>query len=334
MLALKVPLKDAEEVKRELLEKGLMLVGFHTIKEDGFMYFPIKKRLKTKYSYAQMVFAQKKEQGSMKESLSKVLSKEEMELLKTSMDIIGSIAIIEIPYELESREKVIAEEALNASKVVKTVLKKGKHGGEFRTQDLILLAGVDTKEASYRENGVTLKVDVEKVYFSPRLSNERKRIVQLVKKGEDVLIIGSGAGPYTCVLAKNTGAHKVVGVEVNPEGHKYAEENVKLNKLKNVENYCGDAAEVVPNLKMKFDRIIMPMPHNADEYLEAAINAAKKDATIHFYDFELESEVDKGVEKFRKAAEKAKRKFKLVEAVKTGMPGPRKYRYSYDFKLM
>jgi tRNA (guanine37-N1)-methyltransferase len=333
MLALKVPLKDAEKVKHELLEKGLMLVGFHTIKEDGFMYFPIKKRLNTKYSYAQMVFVQKKEQGSMKESLSKVLSKEEMELLKTSMDIVGSIAIIEIPYELEAREKVIAQEALNASKVLKTILKKGRHGGDFRTQDLILLAGVDTKEALYKENGVTLKVNVEKVYFSPRLSNERKRIMQLVEKGEDILIIGSGAGPYTCVLAKNTEAHKVVGVEVNPEGHKYAEENVLLNKLKNVENYCGDAGEVVPTLG-KFDRIIMPMPHNADDYLEAAINASKKGATIHFYDFELESEVDKGVEKMKKVAEKVKRKFKLIEAVKTGMPGPRKYRYSYDFKLM
>jgi hypothetical protein len=36
------------------------------------------------------------------------------------------------------------------------------------------------------------------------LSTERKRISELVKPGEKVLVMFSGAAPYVCVIAKKT----------------------------------------------------------------------------------------------------------------------------------
>lgn len=56
---------------------------------------------------------------------------------------------------------------LRVNKNISTVLKKGRHEGVFRVQRLEHLAGKKTKEAVYKENNVVLKLDVEKVYFSP-----------------------------------------------------------------------------------------------------------------------------------------------------------------------
>jgi len=88
-----------------------------------------------------------------------------------------------------------------------------------------------------KENNIRLKLDIEKVYFSPRLSLERMRIAELVntsksresknkksEKKEDILVMFSGCAPYCCVIAKNakTKVNSVIGIEINPEGHKYA----------------------------------------------------------------------------------------------------------------
>ena len=91
----------------------------------------------------------------------------------------------EIPKNLVKGEKNIAEGILNSHKNIKSVFKKkGAHFGTFRTQKLKLLAGKNNKETIHKEHNCQLKLDVEKVYFSPRLSNERKRIFLQVKPKE------------------------------------------------------------------------------------------------------------------------------------------------------
>jgi len=250
------------------------------------------------------------------------------------MDIIGNIAILEIPKELEKKEKLIANEVLKTNKSIKTVLKKGKHEGVFRTQKLEHLAGEKTKEAEYKENNVILKLDVEEVYFSPRLSNERKRIYKLIKKPEDVLVMFSGCAPYVCVIAKNTKAKHVYGVEINPTAHNYALQNILLNKLNNTGVFLGDVRSIVPRLNKKFDRILMPLPKTAADYLDVALKASKKGAIIHFYDFQKEGEEDKSVEKIKKACKSAKKKCKILEIIKCGQHAPREFRVCVDFKVL
>jgi tRNA (guanine37-N1)-methyltransferase len=49
----------------------------------------------------------------LRQKLSKKLSKREMKFLKTSFDIIGDIAVIEIPDELMKKQKLIAETLMN-----------------------------------------------------------------------------------------------------------------------------------------------------------------------------------------------------------------------------
>ncbi|MCJ7743713.1 MAG: hypothetical protein MUO99_04040, partial [Dehalococcoidales bacterium] len=75
--------------------------------------------------------------------------------------------------------------------------------------------------------------------------------MEQVKKGERILVMFSGCGPYTCVLSKNTAALAVVGVEINPAGHALAQANIVRNKLTNATTYCGDVRAVVPELVKK-----------------------------------------------------------------------------------
>jgi len=182
---------------------------------------------------------------TFKEALEKVLTEKEMNEVKTAHDILGTIAIIEIPDSLIKKQKKIAQVLLNVNPKIKTVLKKAdQHKGVFRTQEMKWLAGEKTKICEYKENNITLRFNVEKTYFSSRLSTERKRIMQQVKPNEDVLVMFSGAAPYVCAISKNTKAKTVTGIEINPDAHKYGMENLQLNRIHNAVLINGDVHKV------------------------------------------------------------------------------------------
>jgi tRNA G37 N-methylase Trm5 len=175
------------------------------------------------------------------------LSERERTHLKTSFDVVGDIAILEIDKELRRKQKLLADTLLSTQKHIKTVLRKdGAHEGEFRTQKLHYLSGERRTETLYRESGAQLKLDVGQVYFSARLGHERLRVAQSVKPGERVLVMFSGCAPYPVVIAKNAQPKQIVGVEINPVGHRYGLENLRLNKLSNVILLQGDVRTVIP----------------------------------------------------------------------------------------
>lgn len=276
--------------------------------------------------------------ATLRQALQKKLAKKELEKLITSYDVIGSIAIIEIPLELAKKEKLIAETLLKLHKNIKTVLKKaGIHKGRYRRQKLKVIAGKKTKIAEYKENNARFKLDVEKVYFSPRLSTERKRIYRIVKPNEKVLVMFSGCAPYPVVISKNTKAKEIYGVELNPIAHKFAVENIGLNKLKNVILFNEDVRKIIPKLKKQkklFDRILMPLPKDAESFLDSAFLVAKKGTTIHFYDFAHENEFNKVKEKIKKACKKNKKKCRILKIVKCGSYSPRVFRVCVDFRIL
>lgn len=255
--------------------------------------------------------------------------------LKTAFDQVGSIAILEIDDDLKKHQKMAAKELLRLHKNITTVVKKsGIHEGELRLQKVTWLAGKRTKETVHKESGIRLKLNVEKVYFSVRLGTERLRIAKLVKPGENILVMFSGCAPYPCVLARNTKANEIVGIELNPEGHGYGLENVKLNKLKNVTLIQGDVRKEVPALRRTFDRIIMPLPHGADTFLDVAFSAAKKGTVIHFYDFLDENNIPDGaVAKIKSVANEAGKKVHILHWNKCGSNAPRKWRVCVDVEV-
>ncbi|MCA9477869.1 MAG: class I SAM-dependent methyltransferase family protein [Nanoarchaeota archaeon] len=330
--SIEVDLKDAQHVKKELLEKQEINLEYRPIKENGKIYFPVTESYSGETTEKDLQESIRPKVLSFKEALEPILTPQELEIVKTAYDVAGNIAIIEVPLELQSKEKGIGEALLSTNPLIKTVLRKDSgHDGVFRTQDMKYLAGEETKVATYKENNCTLTFNVEEVYFSVRLSTERKRISDQVQEGENILVMFSGAAPYPCVLAKNTLAEHIVGVEINPQGHEFGLLNVKKNKLQNVELHCGDVREVVPTISWTYDRIIMPLPKTAEEFLDVALPVANKGCTIHLYGFYHEEEFDKAVAEIDKYCKAANRNYEIKEIVKCGQQSPRTYRICVDF---
>ena len=271
---------------------------------------------------------------NLKYYLKDKLAKKELELVPSSFDVVGDIMIFsEFPKELIKKEKLIGSIILENYHNIKTILKKTKkYSGRFRTPKLKAIAGENRKETVCRENGVLIKLDVEKVYFSPRMSSERKRIAELVKPNESVLVMFSGSGAYSLVIAKNTKCREVYGIEINPIAHKYALENIKKNKLENkIRLFQGDVRKILPKLNKKFDRILMPLPKGGESFLGLSLKHIKKNGVIHFYDFLREDEFYKAEEKIRKVCLKLNKKFKILKVVKCGQYSPGFYRICVDF---
>lgn len=257
MKAVFVELKDIESAKKYFAANKWGVLGNPVVKmidgaEVPFLDEADVEAILKKFPKAKIVeytWSGEHHQNNYKELLRGRIPIDLFEELPTSFDMLGDIIILEIPESLIPYENDIGEALLSVQKNIKTVLKKaGQHQGEFRTQPLSYLAGEKTKEANYKENRISLVLDVESVYFSPRLSTERKRIANQIKQGENVLVMFSGSAPYPCVISKNTDARNVVGVEKNPIAHDYAVKNIKKNKLTNVEVYNGDVRDIVPTL--------------------------------------------------------------------------------------
>jgi tRNA (guanine37-N1)-methyltransferase len=267
---------------------------------------------------------------TLKEALKDKLTVKELALVPRSFDIVGDILIFSELKGLRKKEKIIADAVFSILKHVKTVaVKSGMHSGLYRTKKIRIIGGAKNKVAMYKENNAVMKLNVETCYFSPRLSTERLRVAKLVKPKESVLVMFSGVAPYPLVIVRNAKPLDVYGVEINPDAHKYALENLKLNKAANIFLFKGNVKSAVPKLKKKFDRIIMPLPRTAENYLDLALSVAQKNAVIHFYDFEREKNINKAVEKVKKHCKKCK----ILNVVRCGEYSPRKYRLCVDFKV-
>ena len=274
--------------------------------------------------------------NKLKDILRKKLTKKELGMVPSSYDIVGNIIIFsDFPKELSKKEKTIGNEILKSYKQIRSVYKKSKkYSGKFRTPKLKLLAGEKNKETEYKENNARLKLNVEKVYFSPRSSEERKRIFKQIKNNEIVLVMFSGSGIYPLVIAKNSEAKEIHGIEINPTAHKYALENLKLNKAEDkIKLYLGDVKKILPKINKKFNRIIMPLPKGAEDFLKLTLNKIKKNGIIHFYSFAEETKFDKVIEFINKEYKKNKKQCKIIDIVKCGQFSPRVFRICVDFRV-
>lgn len=337
MLTVQVPKEKAEQEKKKLLKLGVFSKEEKITSDNRFVYFPVIKTYKTRYAFIKKKTEQydEKKITSLRDAVAERLTKKERAVLRTAYDLVGSIAIIEIPEELEKKEKIIAEILLKNNPKIKTVAKKvGIHIGEFRTQKLKILAGKRTKETVYREHGISLKLNIEKVYFSPRLSTERKRIADRVKPGETILVMFSGCGPYLAVLGKHTKAKELMGIEINPLAHKYAVENMQRNHISNAKLYQGDVRAITPALKKTFDRIIMPLPRSADSFLDVALRVAKPGAIIHLYSFGREEDLQQIQKNIQAIAKKENKICKIINTIRCGQYAPRKFRFCIDINVI
>ncbi|MCW4000181.1 MAG: class I SAM-dependent methyltransferase family protein [Candidatus Bathyarchaeota archaeon] len=226
----------------------------------------------------------------LKEKLAGALPPQQLNKIYSAFDIIGDIAVIKTVDGDPQNAQAAAKQIMATHKGIKTVLlQTGAVGGSHRTRKLVVLAGEDKTVTRYKEAGCVFSVDLDKCYFSPRLSHERLRIASQVSPRETVVNMFAGVGCFSIIIAKSSPQTKVYSIDLNPAAYQSMVENVRVNRVySRVIPMLGDAKQIAEGtLRGVADRVLMPLPELALEYLPAAVAALKREGGwIHLYHFE------------------------------------------------
>ncbi|KNC82055.1 hypothetical protein SARC_05649 [Sphaeroforma arctica JP610] len=299
--------------------------------------------------------------ASVELALAEILTADECGQLKTAIDVIGDIAVVEVDDETPARLRTaLGDAVLKANPRIKVVLKKdGGHSGAFRIQKYSHVAGDNRTLTTCSENSIRLTLDVATTYYSPRSSAERKRVAALVRAKERVCVMFCGVGPYICVIGRLSACSSVVGVEMNTVAAEFANLNIKKNKLqKTCSVLVGDVREVFPpvhksnplvsadevsdpdlptnrNVHANFDRIVMPMPHMGDSFLDVALPLVSPvGGWLHVYYFSTDEEVNLFTETIPRISLEYGRQTIPEKPHRCGNLGPKIYRWCIDVRVL
>ncbi|MGD6852994.1 MAG: class I SAM-dependent methyltransferase [Candidatus Bathyarchaeia archaeon] len=225
----------------------------------------------------------------LKQKVENQLSAEGLAKVYSSFDLVGDIAIIKAP-DNPADAQVVANQIMATHKKIRAVYAQTSPvKGSHRTRQLTLLAGQNTTQTQHKEAGCVFSVDVEKCYFSPRLSHEHLRIASQVSPCEVVVNMFAGVGCFSVIIAKTMPQTKVYSIDVNPVAYEFMVENIRVNRVYGrVVPLLGDSKDIVEaQLRGVADRVLMPLPEKALQYLPTAVHALKETGGwIHYYDFE------------------------------------------------
>jgi tRNA (guanine37-N1)-methyltransferase len=221
----------------------------------------------------------------------------------SAFDIIGDIAIIKPPSSSNISVAEVADAVMKRHRNVKAVFSQATEvHGNFRLRGLVHVAGENRTFTVHRESNCSFRVDVAKCFFSPRLSGERARIANLVQQGETVVNMFAGVACFSIVIAKHVSGTRIYSIDINPVAVNLMSENVRLNRVYGaVIPILGDAKTVIQDrLRGCADRVLMPLPEKALEYLPFAVSALKPSGGwIHVHMFEHAAKKEDPAEKTR-----------------------------------
>ncbi len=296
-----IPRSAGEGARRAVLEMGLLDASLKIRSNEDMLSLPITREL----AEGELLDLEREVLGAHGGAMRQARGEfEEVENRKSledvlgftpSYEILGDIAILTNEGE-ESKDAEIGSAVLDYNRSVKTVLRPLTNvSGEYRTRGFRVVAGEERTTTIHKEYGCTYKLDLSKVYFTPRLGTERDRVVVQVQPHENVMDMFAGVGPFTIPIAKR--ARHVAAVDINPHAVEYLRENLQLNHVDNVTVMEADAHDVVKDYANWADRIIMNLPHSAQEFVDDAVEIIRSGGTIHYYDIRLEDDLYDGAEK-------------------------------------
>jgi tRNA (guanine37-N1)-methyltransferase len=247
-----------------------------------------------------------------------------------SHDVVGEVCVLNLKGFSHKELRVIGDAFLKFYPRVCTVINvESDTKGEFRLRSVKWVAGKRDFTAVHGENGFRFSVRLDKVFFSSRLQNERLRVLNSVKKGETVIDLFAGVGPFIIPIAgrKNVEAW---AVEKNVFAYNLLVKNCELNKV-HVNCVRGDAAKVkIPGA----DRFIMNLPSASHKFLPRVFKLANPGAVVHYYRFCHQNDLfDKVKNEVKEIAKKCGRRIRFLSFNKAGNTGPGWWRAVVDFKV-
>ncbi|MBX0324609.1 class I SAM-dependent methyltransferase family protein [Halomicroarcula sp. F13] len=276
----RVAREDGEATRQRLAESGLVDDGYDITVEDGSLYVPVTDPTAVPEDLSVVEFDAPVREGQTMPA--DVLG------FDPSYERIGDIVIVDEDDPARARE--IAAAIVDSDLPVEGVLNRAsKIKGEQRVRDWEVLAG-DTTEVVHREYGCAFELDLAEVYFSPRLATERHRVVEQVHEGEQAFDMFAGVGPFVVPFAKRGAT--CVGTDINEAAVEYLRRNAERNGVADrVTAICGDVRDIAADYEGWADRIVMNLPHSADEFLDTAVRLAGDDCTLHYYDIQPDEDL-------------------------------------------
>ena len=213
-----------------------------------------------------------------------------LSLVSDHFEVIGDVAVLSVPDELELYKHLIAQAIVSKRKNIATILnKKEKVIGDSRTARYEILKG-DSAVTLHHEFGFAYRLDISRTFFSARLANERKRVTDQVRQGEKVCVPFAGVGPFA-IPAAARGA-EVLAIEKNPEAFRYLLENIALNRVTgNCRALQGNALDTEHLPPAAFDRLIIPAPYGLDHALGTLLPVLCENGMVHFYTFRAKEQI-------------------------------------------
>jgi tRNA (guanine37-N1)-methyltransferase len=274
--------RERGEAVRERLADAGALDGDHEIAVDGdTIYIPVAGRDAVPGDLAATVVERDAAERDRPLTPAEILGYE------PSLERLGDIVIVDEDDGERARE--IAEAVMASDVPCETVLNRASPiEGELRVRRWDVLAGNGT-ETVHREYGHEFLLDVAEVYFSPRLATERHRVVEQVAPDETVVDMFAGVGPYAVPMAAR-GAD-AIACDLNERAVEYLRENAERNGVADrVTAIAGDVRGIADDYAGAADRLVMNLPHSADEFLDTAVRLAGDDCVLHYYDIQHEDD--------------------------------------------
>jgi len=272
--------REAGEQTRERLADRDLVDGTHEIvHENGFLYIPVTDRAAVPDEFEVI---EREPPGRETQTMPADLVG-----FPPSYERLGDVVIVDEDDSERARE--LADAIVESALPVKTVLNRAsKIQGEKRVREWELLVGEET-ETVHREYGCAFALDPATVYFSPRLATERHRVVEQIQPDEQVFDMFAGVGPFAIPAAKCGGT--VVGADINESAIRYLRENAERNNVSDrVTALHGDVRDATGDYEGWADRLVMNLPHSADELLDTAARLAGEECVLHYYDIQHEDD--------------------------------------------
>ena len=168
-IGIQVEKKQAEKMRKYLIENNLLVKNLKISRNKEFVYFPVCSNPKNDISYKSIKMKFEKTEEVPRSYKKIALIPEKLKVkLPTSYDTIGDIIIIKIPNELIQYKNIIGKALLKANKNIRTVCHTSSISGELRTRDLEVISGENRTKTVCKEYGLNFYLDINKTYFSPR----------------------------------------------------------------------------------------------------------------------------------------------------------------------
>ena len=284
---LRVPRRRGEETRQLLLARGLLEEQHENRREGEYLVLPLTRPEPALGDWGELVervFVPVSRRGPSDYRELVIVPDELRSMLPRSFDVIGDIVLVRLPDELEGQRFEIGRALLSFVPGARIVgVDRGVHGLERRRQ-VDRIAGEGGWRTRHRENGLTLEIDVEQAYFSPRLAREHERVAADIGRGDRVYDLCCGVGPFTLGIARDGRASAVTAVDANPAAIELLRSTLRRSSFPvPVEAVEGRLEEFLPRAEPR-ERVILNLPLEGIKYLPSVRNTVAPGGRLYYYE--------------------------------------------------